>query len=86
MTTMTRPPQDKWPTDDDNDNNMGRDDKAHIVTRRQLPWVDGSLREVLTKRRYILRVLRKNGEVNRGLMVSTRGNGVDKRSMTGTLD
>ena len=31
MTTMTSPPQDKWPTDDDNDNDdVGRDDEAHI--------------------------------------------------------
>ena len=32
------------------------------VTRRQLPWVEGSLREVLTKRRYVLRIVRENRE------------------------
>ena len=28
----------------------------HGVTLRQLPWVESSLREVLTKRHYVLRI------------------------------
>ena len=61
-----------------------------VVTRRQLPWVEGSLREVLTKRRYVLRMSRGDWEIDgrstTWLTTMIRNGGVDKRSMTRTWD